>query len=510
MSDSANKRIAHNTVLLYIRMIVVLAISLYTSRLVLAILGVEDYGLYNVVGSIVTMFMFLRSAMGNATNRYIAFSLGKDDEQEQNRVFSTCINVHLILAIIIIVLCEVVGLWLFYNKLVIPSERVSAAFWVFQFSILTCALGIICVPYDAVIIAHEKMGAFAFMSLFDVIMKLAAVLVLKYLTYDKLISYAFFLLLIQFINRIIYSVYCRHTFIEAHYKAYWDGNKVREIFSFAGWNIIGNMASIGCTPVLNILLNMFFGPVVNAARGIAVQVQSAANSFVSNFQLAITPQITKSYAIGDIKRVRLLVTSGSKLTFFLFLCIAVPVSFEAESLLSIWLVEVPEHTVTFLRIVLAVLMLESWQQILHVTNLATGQIRKFQIIKGLSLMSMIPISYLVLALGAKAEIVFIVQFIVTFISLLIQLLLIRPLIELSLSVYVKEVFMRPMLVLLFSIPLPLLLHILIPTSGIFPLLVVCVIDVISALIISYLVGMNESERSMVKAFITPLVSKLTR
>ena len=246
-----------------------MGVSLYTSRVVLATLGVTGYGLYNVVGSIVTMFVFIRSAIGNLTNRYIQFALGKGDTQELNRVFSTCIVVHFLLALIVVILCETVGLWLLYNKMVIPDERMTAAFWVFQFSVLTCALGIICVPYDADIIAHEKMSAFAFMSLLDVTLKLLIVFLLATINFDKLILYGLFLFGVQVIDRVIYGQYCHRHFEESRFRNVWDKSLVKEMFYSAGWNLMGNMASIGCTPILNIFLNMFFGPAVNAARGVA-------------------------------------------------------------------------------------------------------------------------------------------------------------------------------------------------------------------------------------------------
>ena len=473
-----NRRIAKNTLLLYLRMLLVMGVSLYTSRVVLATLGITDYGIYNVVGSIVTMFVFLRSAMGNATNRYI-------------------LVVHFILALIIVFLFETIGLWIFYEKMVIPPERMTAAFWTYQFSIITCAIGIICVPYDADIIAHEKMGAFAFMSVLDVSLKLLFVFVLTLISSDKLIFYGLFLCVIQIVDRVIYGIYCHRKFEESRVRLKWDRSLVKEMFSFAGWNIVGNMAAIGCTPVLNIILNMFFGPVVNAARGIAIQVQGAVNGFVANFQLAIFPQITKTYASGDIERMHKLIISGSKISYILFFCIAFPLLLETESILSFWLVEVPDHTVSFLRIVLFIMIIESFERPLHTANLATGKIKIFQSVKGGTLLTMLPIAYFALKMGAPSEAVFVVQLVVTIISLIIQLFMIRPLINLPLLSYFKEVFLRSLLVTAVSFPLPLFLHRMIPSSGILLLLIKCMITSIIVAFSSFVVGLSKNERKLV-------------
>ena len=501
---SSNSRIAKNTLLLYIRQFLVLAISLYTSRLVLATLGITDYGIYNVVGSVVTMFVFIRSAMGNATNRYIAYAIGKGEESDLKRVFSTCLYVHIILALIIVFLTESVGLWLLYNKLEIPADRMTAAFWVMQFSIITCAIGVLCVPYDAEIIAHEKMEAFAFLSILDVTLKLLLVFLLKVIPYDRLVFYGLFLLLVQLIDRVIYGSYCVRKFPETRNAKQKDPALIKEMFGFAGWNLIGNMASIVCAPVINIFLNVFFGPVVNAARGVAVQVQSAVRGFISNFQIAVIPQITKSYAAGSLERMRTLIISSSKLSFYLFFFMALPLLLEANQILSLWLVEVPDHSVSFLRLVFLVMLVETWETPLHTANLATGKIKVFQTAKGISLLMTLPLSYLVLKLGVKAEIVFIVQFLVTIISLLIQLFIIRPLIGLSLRRYFVEVFGRSFFVTVVAsiIPVFAFLHL---NNSFISMILVIFISVVSVAVAVYLLGLNPSE----KEFVTEGLKKFT-
>lgn len=495
-NTSNNKRIAKNTLLLYFRQIVVMAISLYTSRIVLATLGVTDFGIYNLVGSIVVMFTFIRSAMGNATNRYIAYAIGKNDQERLKTVFSTCLRVHWILAAIIVTFAEIVGIYMFCTDINIPAERMTAAFIAFQLSVATCALGVICVPYDAEIIAHEKMSAFAYMSILDVSLKLIVVYLLSVSSWDKLVVYAALLATIQLTDRLIYSLYCRRNFCEVRERRAVDNGLVKEMFGFAVWNLVGNAATMSCTPVINIILNAFFGPVVNAARGIAAQVQSAVKAFVSNFQLAVIPQITKSYAGGDVERMRTLIISSCKYSYFLLLLLSLPVMFEAKILLSLWLVEVPDHTVAFLQLVLIVMSIETLEQPLHVANLATGKIKFFQTMKGLSLLTMLPMAYMVLKLGLSAESVLVVQAVVTLLSLLLQVKILGGLIELPFGIFVKEVLVRAIVVTVMSVPVPYVAKLYIQHEVIC-FFVVCVFSVISVLIATYFWGLNQDERRLV-------------
>lgn len=511
MSDnhSQNKRIAKNTLLLYLRQIVVMIISLYTSRIVLATLGVIDYGIYNLVGSFVMMFTFIRSAMGNATNRYIAYAIGKNDHERLKTVFSTCLRVHWILAFLIVLLAEVVGIYIFCTDINIPADRMTAAFITFQLSVFTCALGVICVPYDAEIIAHEKMSAFAYMSLLDVTLKLIIVYLLIISPWDKLVVYAILLAIIQLIDRLIYSIYCRHNFFEVREKGSVDNTLVKEMFGFAVWNLVGNSATMSCTPIINIILNAFFGPVVNAARGVASQVQSAIKSFVSNFQLAVIPQITKSYAIGDIERMRTLIISSCKYSYFMLLLFSLPVFFEAETLLSLWLVEIPPYTVTFLQLVLVVMSIETLEQPLHVANLATGKIKFFQTMKGISLFTMLPFAYLALKFGMPAESVFVVQAIVTLFSLLVQIKILGGLIQLPFLLFIKEVFGRAVFVTVMAFPIPLIAKCLIKNEFV-DLFIVCVLTVICVLASTFFFGLNQNERKAVSLKVNQIKNKLLK
>lgn len=291
-----NKRIAKNTLFLYFRMLLMMGISLYTSRVVLKTLGVEDYGIYNVVGGIVAMFGFINGSMSSATQRYITFALGKGDKKRLQTVFCTTLQIHVLIAGIIVLLGETIGLWFLYSKMQIPIDRMNAAFWVLQASIIDSAIKVISVPYNADIVAHEKMSAFAYISILEAVLKLAIVYVLVVFVFDKLILYAFLLLTVQILIRFCYSSYCNKHFEETKYRHIWDKALLKEMIGFAGWSMFGNLAAVLFGQGLNMLLNVFFGPVVNAARGIAVQVQIAIQQFVGNFQMALNPQITKTYA----------------------------------------------------------------------------------------------------------------------------------------------------------------------------------------------------------------------
>lgn len=506
---SSNKLIAKNTILLYLRMFYSLLISLFTARVILQVLGYTDYGLYNVVGSVTTMFVFLRSAMGNATHRYIAFAVGRGDIDELKKTFSTCIIVHAIIAVLIVVLCEVVGLWLFYNKMEIPPERMIASFWVLQLSIATCAIGVLCVPYDADIIAHEKMGAFAFISVLNSTLNLGVVYAVKYSSFDKLIFYAFLIFTIQILNRIIYNIYCHRNFPETKFKLIVDFAQIKEMFKFAFWNLLGNMAAISCTPILNVLLNMFFGPVVNAARAIAVNVQSTVNGFISNFQLAVIPQITKSYSIGDLSRMQKLIITGSKFSYFLFFLVALPLTIEAEQVLHLWLGEVPDHTVSFMRLTLLTMLVTSLIQPLHTANLATGKIKLFQTVRGIVMFTMVPMSFIVLKLGAAPESVFVIQLLVTLAAQLIMLLIIRRLIQLSLRDYVIEVFVRTFIISVLSAIPSYLIFLLLP-DNLWRILIVCLVSVLVSSISIYFIGLNKSEKEVLHAYIYSRIVKSNR
>ena len=495
-NSSSNKRIARNTLLLYARMLLLLIVSLYTSRIVLATLGIEDYGLYNVVGGIVTMFAFLNSAMGNSSHRYIAFALGKGDEEELRGVVGFTCMIHWIVAGIILVLSETVGLWFLQNKMIIPDGRMNAAIWVYQFSVVACMVKVISVPFNAMIIAHEKMGAFAFISILDAILKLLIVFLIQITSKDRLIIYAALILFVELLNRFIYQIYCIRHFDEAKRIRFKRIPQMKDMTSFAGWSLVGNLAYIGYTQGLNILLNIFFGTVVNAARGVAVQVQGVVKGFVTNFQTAINPQIIKSYAQNDYNRLHSLVFASSKFSFYLLYCMVLPIAIEADVLLNVWLKEVPESAALFTRLTLFILLVDPLSNPIDKANQATGKIRTYQIVEGGSLLLIVPIAYLVLRTGGKPYSVFIVQMAVMYLVQFFRLFLVCHKIQMSKREYITRVILRVMLVAIVSAIIPVVLYFSLPVSF-YSFFIIVFISIVSVLLSAYSFGLTTREKEYV-------------
>lgn len=506
-NQSDNKRIAKNTLLLYLRMFYTLLISLFTSRVILDALGFTDYGIYNVVGSVVAMFVFLRSALGNATHRFITYSLGIGDYEKLNKVFSTAVFIHFSLAVLIVILAETIGIWFLNEKMVIPEERMTAALWCYQFSVLSCFMTVICVPYDAEIIAHEKINIFAYVQIFNITINLGIAYIISHTGYDRLILYGFLILMLQVLNRAFYGFYCGRHFSECHFKWSFDKGLIKEMTSFAGWSMFGNLAYICYTQGLNLLLNMFFGPIVNTARGIAVHVQGAIKGFVTNFQTAVNPQIIKSYAKGDYDRLHFLVFASSKFSFYLLLCIVLPVIVEVRVLLNIWLKEVPDYTVCFTILTLLIMLVDPLSGPLDRANMATGKIRTYQIVEGGSLLFILPVSYIFLRNGGNPYSVFIVQLIIMYIVQLLRVFIVCHKIKMSRWVYVKKVLIPVIIVAVSSSIIPIIFYVYLPQS-IISFFVIVTSSIISVLSCSYILGLNSSERMMINAKVNSAYAKL--
>lgn len=502
----ANSRIAKNSILLYIRMIFLIIISLYTSRVVLDVLGIVDFGLYNVVGGIVTMFTFLSSAMGNSTQRYITFAMGKDDFANLHSIFSTTCLIHWGIAIIIFILSETVGLWFLMNKMVIPEERLIAAHWVFQFSVLACMVTIINIPYNALVIAHEKMGVFAFFSLFYAFAKLAIVYLIQFSNYDQLILYAGLLLVVQIMDNIFYRIYCKRNFKESVHVSFKERTQLKSMTIFAGWSLLPNLATVCYSQGINMLLNVFFGPAVNAARGISVQLQGVVKNFVANFQTAVSPQIIKAYANNDKYRLHNLVFKSSKLSYYLFLCIALPLFLEADYILTLWLKEVPNHTIMFIRLIILATLLDPLANPLSVANNATGKIRKFKFCEAGVCLLIIPIGFLAFRFGYPPESIFIIQILLSVIVQVVRVLLSRKDIDFTLKSYAKEVVLYVSLVTIISPIIPLLFLIYLP-NNFMSFFIVVILSVLSVGLCAYYLGMSSVERNIIRNKITNIISK---
>ena len=503
----SNKRIAKNTILLYVRMVLTMLVSLYTSRVILNTLGIEDYGIYNVVGGIVTMFAFLNSAMITSTQRYITYALGKGNMNRLGVVFSTSIHIHAIIALIIIVLAETIGMWFFYNKLVIPDARMNAAMWVLQVSILTMAIQIMNVPFNATIIAHEDMGIFALFSVIETSLKLGIVFLLLLFDYDKLILYAILVACVQFFITLTYILYSHHHYEETHFMHKKDIPLLREMSKFAGWNLWGNLAAMMMGTGLNMMLNMFFGPTINAARAIAVQVESVLSQFSSNFMMAVNPQITILYAKENITEMHKLIFRSSKFSFILLLIISLPIIFEAKTILTLWLKIVPDYTISFLRILLLIMLINITSSPLQTAAAATGKVKRYQSIIGGILLAIVPISYVVLKNGGDPNSVYIVYLLVCSIALIARLLIIKSLIDLSLKQYFFHVILRCTIVFIVSFLISSIFSIILPNGLIYSILS-CVLIATIVLIISYTIGLTKTERLFIREKV-PFVLKKT-
>lgn len=499
-NTSDNKRIAKNSILLYIRMFIMVIISLYTSRIVLKTLGVEDFGINNVVGGVITFLGFLTGSLAGASSRFITVALGKGDYRELKNTFNNIVLIHGLFSIIVLIIGETIGLWFVTTQLNIPAGRENAAMWVYQLSILTSIGSLISSPYNAAIIAHEKMSAFAYLTLGDAILKLLAVFMLVYTPFDKLIFYAAYICLIQLFDFIVYIIYCNRKFEETKGLTFQNTDKYlfRQIFSYAGWTMNGNLAYFGFTQGLNILLNIFFNPVVNAARGIAVQVQNIVNNFCVNFQMAINPQLTKSYAAGDLKRMHQLIIASSKYSFFLMLFICLPLTIEAETVLGWWLGEFPEHSVSFLRLILGASILSCFSNPILTAVHATGRIKWFQIYEGTSLLMIVPVAYIALKFfNVPPEAVFIIHIIIEIITQGIRLKIVLPMIGMEMREYLWSVITPVLKVAILSPILPIIAYNYISMSEVVEFLILGVICVIAVTLCTFYFGCSKKEKELV-------------
>lgn len=509
MSESNNKRIAKNTLLLYFRMLLTMVVSLYTSRVVLQTLGVEDYGIYNVVGTFVAMFSVLSGSLSAAISRFITFELGCNNIDKLKRVFSSAITIQIVLAFIIILLAETIGLWFLNHKMIIPVERINAANWVYQFSILTFAIHLISVPYNASIIAHEKMSAFAYISIFEVIGKLFVAFSIAIAPIDRLIFYALLLMAIAVSICLIYGIYCKRKFEECTVHLVFDQTLLREMFGFAGWNFIGAASSVLRAQGGNVIINMFCGPTVNAARGIAIQVSHAVQGFVTNFMTALNPQITKSYASGNHDYMMTLMFQGARLSFYILLLISLPVILNVNYILSLWLGIIPEHTANFVQLTLIFAMSESLANPLITAMLATGKIRNYQIVVGGLQLLNLPISYIFLRMGYAPESVFIVAIIISICCEMARLYMLRGMIKLPVRQFLQKVYFN---VIIVSVAASILPYIVIRETeeNVLNLLWTSLLCAICTVVSVLYIGCSKNERAFVAHKLQGITNKIIK
>lgn len=507
--SEANRRIAKNAMLLYIRMGVMMIISFFTARITLEALGVVDYGINNVVGGLVSMFSLISSSLSSSVSRFMTFGLGKGDKKELNTIFSTSVNIHIILAIIVVIAIETIGIWFLNNKMVIPAERLTAAHWVLQSSTLMFAIGLLSVPYNAAIIAHEKMGVYAYFTLFDAFSRLGIIFAIKYYGGDKLILLAIISIIPALIKQLYYWHYSKKHFEECTYHKVWDKRVFKEMFGFAGWNFIGCTAGLAKDQGVNIAINMFTGPAVNAARGIAMQINGIIGQFIGNFMVAINPQITKEFAAGNYERMHQLIFRGTRFSYYLFMFLSIPIFLEIETILYIWLGQVPEHTVLFTRLVLVLSLAEIISNALITAQNATGKIRNYQIVVGGTLLMNFPISYILLRIGCIPEITVVVAIIVSQICLYERLLFLRKTVLLPSKEFLFRVYLNVIIVTISSAIVPTIIHLCIE-NGTYRFLSVCITSIITSGLSIYLIGLNRSEREIAVTWLKKIANKFKR
>ncbi len=491
MSDT--RRIAQNTLMLYFRQILIMAVSLYTVRVVLNVLGAEDYGIYNVVAGVVTMFGFLSGAMATASQRYFSFDLGQGNTEHLKTTFSVTFQIYLLLALVIVLLAETAGLWFVNSKLVIPEERMTAANCIYQAAIVSFLLTLITTPYMASIIAHENMNVYAYVSIVEVALKLGIVFLLKALAFDKLIVYGVLLATVALINTSIYRFYCRKHYAECKAKFVKDVALFKEIVSYSGWNLFGSVAGVFKNQLINILLNIYFGAGVNAARGIAMQVNGAVASFANNFTTALRPQIIKSYASSDRDNCFRLVFRGSKFSFFMMYIFALPLCLEMNLVLKLWLKNPPEYASIFTCLAIAESVLISVSYSLMTLSQATGKIKLYQGVVGGILLLNLPIAWIFLKLGFSAYVVMLIAIAVESVAFISRLCITKYLAGLSIRKFMKNTVFPCILVAIISSVLPAYFCLNVKESFL-RLFLTILISVLSVSVCVMLFGMSKQER----------------
>ena len=499
------KRIAKNTLMLYFRMFFLMILGLFTSRVVLHALGETDYGIYNVVGGVVALFTVISGALTTAVTRFITFEMGKGSEAQLNKVFSTAVNVQILLCAIIIILAEPIGLWFIDNRMTIEPDRIPAARLVMHFSLLSFVVNLMSVPQMASITAHEKMSAYAYIGILDGALRLAVALIISKASTDRLVLYAVLMAVALIIVRCAYGIYCRVNFPECRYRFIYDKSLIRQMFSFAGWSFIGSASGVLRDQGGNILVNIFFGPAVNAARAVAVQLNGAIQSFITNFMTAVNPQITKSYASGDHAYMFSLMRKSSRFSFYLLLILALPILFNTDSIMSVWLETVPAHSVLFVRLFLIFTLCESVSQPLITSMLATGNIRNYQIVVGGLQLLNLPVSYLCLKLGAAPESTVMVAIVISQICLAARLLMLEKMIGLSVKEFISRVYLNVIYVAAAAIVIPLIISFFLPDGILWTLLSV-VVSALSAALSVLFVGCTAVERNELVGFIRSKIS----
>lgn len=501
-----NTTIAKNTLFLSLRMVFVLFVSLYTSRVFLNVLGVEDYGISNVVAGFVSMFSFLNTSLANAIQRFYNAELGKNGSKGITKVYNTSLVIQGIIALFVVALLESVGLWYLYEKMVIPSDRFEVAFWLYQFSTISAAVVIMQSPFTAAVMAYERMNTYAVISILEVILKLGFALALPYISIDRLLMYGAFYMVLSILTFLSYFIYSKKEFKELHFQRSYKKSMFKDMISFSGWNLCGTFACMIREQGLNMVLNIFFGPIVNAARGVAYQVSGALQGFVSNLSLAAKPQMVQSFATGDSSRTIKLMYTMSKLSFIFLFVLSVPVIFNIDYILHLWLGNVvPDHAANFVILVIITNFMNNLNAPLSNVVYATGKMRNYEVTFSVINLLIIPISFIVLKLGAPAEMAFIVYLVMTVFVQIGCLLVIHTLTKISLSDYFMSLIVPIVIVACITLPLIYIINFYLQQNLIGIVIEYIVITLLSSVLFYYVV-LDSTE----KIFVNNIIYKLKK
>ncbi|GHT97305.1 hypothetical protein FACS1894142_1530 [Spirochaetia bacterium] len=493
-------RIARNTLMLYFRQILIMLVSLYTVRVVLNTLGAEDYGIYNVVAGVVTMFGFLSGSMASASQRYFSFEIGRGDFEQLKKTFSLSFLIYVLIAALVLLLAETVGLWFVNNKLVMPPERMDAARWVYQFSILSFLFTVLTMPYMAAIIAHEDMNIYAYMSIIEAVLKLGIVFLLGVISADKLQLYGILLCMVAVVNTTIYRTICTKKYQECRFGFYWNKDFFREITSFISWNLFGSIAEIAKTQGITIILNVFFGVIVNAARGLSIQLDGAVKSFSQNFTAAVRPQITKEYAAKNYDGMTKLTFRSAKISYFLMLLFSVPLLFEMPYILKLWLKNPPAYSLIFMSLMLIDSLLYSVSVPIMYVAQATGKIKLYQSVVSSIILLDVPVSFVLLKQGLPPYTVLIVRIILTIIAFFARLIMIKRLVPFSITNFSKYVIAPVLFVSFLSVILPSIIKYIFEESF-FRFCISFILSICWTLVCIYFIGLKGNERIYIKNFV---------
>lgn len=487
------KQLAINTFILYFRMIALMAVSFFTVRIVLNALGESDYGVFSVVGGLVATFTLFSNSLTTSSTRFHSYGIGLGSQQHLRNIFATNLTIHIVISLVILLIIETAGVWFLDNKMNIPDGSLKGANWVLQCTTISFIIGVAVVPYNSAIIAHEKMNAFAYLTFVDIAFKLFNALFIYFYVGNKLIAYAILTLISGITTQVFYIIYCKRHFCECHFSLIWDSALIKKVFSFSSWNFIGASSGVLRDQGVNILLNLFYGTIVNAARGIAMQVNGAVSSFVNNFMVALTPRIIKKYAKKEYNQACKLVFSGARMSYSLLLFLALPIILEAPLILKLWLGLVPEYTTVFVRLILIYSLTESVSHTMVTLMLATGNIRNYQILVGGCQCLNFPIAYLLLKMGMSPESPIVLAIIISICCLVLRLIMLRRVVNFPVRKFIIDVLLRMSLVTIVASLFPIIIFRFI-SDGIPGLIAVVTICICSTGLAVLFIGCKQNER----------------